>query len=236
MHIFKKVGIILFTLHIIIFSSKSLEARRTRDANLVGTLLSNHSIIIETQPGSEFIINYREERPDDRFSDKGSRHIIEVTTLEGEEIGHICVRIDGLYAEVNEDFRGDFAYYYYDNPDNRGKSYGEWGLMEDLKDHIFEPAFMVDKKYSRDHIGEILITLGLKMLRELGVECVDAVNVSRIAQRYYKRFGFETALQRYSIINMQLIMVLNDEYETPITLPELKGVASYCATENENVE
>ncbi|MDP8215785.1 MAG: GNAT family N-acetyltransferase, partial [Candidatus Kaelpia imicola] len=211
--------VILFMVGVVLFFSYPADARRIREVNIIDALLSQSRVIIKTDSGSEFIMTYREEPPDDRFHEQGSRHTIEIATPDGKEIGYICARINGIYAEINEDFRYDPAYYYYDHPDNQGKSRNQWGLGEDLKSRTFEPALMVDKTYSKDRIGQILITLGLKALQRLGVECVAAVNVSRMAERYYKKFGFETIFKKHGIINMRFIMVLDDEYETPVTLP-----------------
>ena len=223
--------IILFIVGVILFSCPA-DARRAREANIIDALLSQSRVIIKTDSGSEFIMTYREEPPDDRFYEQ-SRHTIEIATPDGKEIGYICARINDIYAEINEDFRYNPAYYYYDHPDNQGKSINQWGLGEDLKDRNFKPALMIDKSYSKDRIGQLLITMGLKTLQTLGVECVDAINASRIAERYYKKFGFETIFKRYGIINMRFIMVLDDKYETPVTLPGLAGIESFNIIESE---
>ena len=198
----KKYGVILILTAVILIIQPSVYARRIKDTSIVDILLAESSIIIETTDGTEFRLTYREEPTDDRF--EGTRHIFEITTLNGEEAGYLCSRIIDEYADINEDFRKDPAYYYFDHPDNAGKSFRHWEL-EDLQDREFEPALRVYKPYSKQHLGEILIVLGLNLARELKAGCCDAINVNH-AGRIYSRFGFKTIFNRSGIKNMRLMM------------------------------
>jgi len=172
---------------VVLLLSYSAWARRVRLDSIPQQLLHNGETIIQTSDDVVFTLKLEEYPQDDRFL--GQRYVISVFNQDGVEIAYSCFRIHNEWAYGYEDFRSNDAFYYYNSPENSDTDYVGWLSMSDGRNP--GPALMVREDYRTNYkgIGTTLTSIGLQLVRILGIEYFDAINV--LNPGFHQTMGYQ---------------------------------------------